>query len=199
MAWNKYYIVVTNQPDAQPVDILTKLDLTDYNLVGKAHFIDTNKSDDLFIGNYKDTLIIASLHLALELFANTPTELERKFITAFPTSQIAILIENSTVGQFGYAIIDKGQRIRLKDGCDGEIYNDIGDLLPEEHTILAGDIFDPQEVDEMREEMDEEEVDNMIKFEASWRTPAEISKRYFGSSIDNLDDDAIKLTRFTKA
>lgn len=74
----------------------------------------------------------------------------------------------------------------------------MGQTLPEEQEILAGHIFDPEELEEMREEMDENEVQNMVAFEASWRTPALISKRYFGDCIDNLDTDAIKLTRFKK-
>jgi hypothetical protein len=50
----------------------------------------------------------------------------------------------------------------------------------------------------MREDMSEEEVQNIITFEASWRAPAEISKRYFGDRIENLDTDAIKMTRYKK-
>jgi hypothetical protein len=76
---------------------------------------------------------------------------------------------------------------------------DIGETLPEEQEILAGRIFDQEELDEMREDMDKDEVQNVIAFEASWRTPAQISKRYFGDRIDNLDTDAIKLTRFKKS
>jgi hypothetical protein len=70
--------------------------------------------------------------------------------------------------------------------------------IAEEQEILAGDIFDPEELDEMREDMGDEELQNMITFEASWRTPAQISKRYFGDRIDSLDTNTIKLTRYKK-
>jgi hypothetical protein len=198
MAWNKYYIVVTDQQGATPNDVLSKLSLIGYQLVGEANFHHTNKSDDLFIGTYKDKLVIANADLTYGFFAIEPSDIEKKFVSTFPTSQIAALAENSTVDEFGYNIIDNGERIRVKHGCDGEIYIDIGEPLPEEQAILAGQIFDPEELDEMREEMDEEAVQNMVSFEASWRAPAEISKRYFGNRIDNLDVNDIKLTRYKK-
>jgi hypothetical protein len=198
MAWNKYYLVVTNQKGATPTDTLTKLNITGYRSAGEANFLETNKSDDLFIGTYEDKLIIASPDLTYGFFAAEPSDIEKRFVAAFPTSEIVALAENSTVGEFGYAIIDSGKRIRVKHGCDGEIYTDIGEPLPEEQEILAGDIFDPEELVEMREDMGDEEVQNMITFEASWRTPAQISKRYFGARIDSLDTDTIKLTRYKK-
>lgn len=199
MAWNKYYIVVTNQQGVTPTDVLTKLGLNGYQSAGDANFLQTNKSDDLFIGSYKDKLVIANPDLTYGMFFAEPSDIEKSFVAAFPSSEIAALAENSTVGEFGYSLIDNGQRKRVKHGCDGEIYTDFGETLPEEQEILAGHIFDPEELDEMREDMDEEEVQNMVTFEASWRTPAQISKRYFGDVIDNLDTEAIKLTRFRKA
>jgi hypothetical protein len=59
----------------------------------------------------------------------------------------------------------------VKHGCDSEIHTDIGETLPEEQEVLSGHIFDPEELDEMREDMDEEEVQRMITFEARWQTP----------------------------
>jgi len=199
MAWNKYYIVVTNQKATTPTETLAKLQLAGYEPIEEANFLQTNKSNDLFIGTYEDKLIIANPDLTYGFFASSPSEIEKRFIAAFPDSEIAALAENSTVAEFGYTIIDNGQRIRVKHGCDGEIYTNIGEPLAEEQAILAGHIFDPEELDEMREDMDEDEVQNMITFEASWRTPAQISKRYFGDRIDNLDMDAIKLTQYKKA
>ena len=199
MAWNKYYIIVSNIHELSPTETLTKLGLTGYQEVGKANFIQTNKSNDLFIGTYKDKLVIANPDLTYGFFAAEPSEIEKRFVEAFPTAEITALAENSTVGEFGFALIINGQRKRVKHGCDGDIYLDIGEMLPEEQEILAGEIFEPEELEEMREDMDEDEVQNMIAFEASWRTPAQISKRYFSDRIDNLDTDAIKLVRYKKA
>jgi hypothetical protein len=198
MAWNKYYIVVTNQQGTTPTEVLSKLNLTSYQPVGEVNFHETNKSDDLFVGNYEDKLVIADPALTYGFFAAEPSDIEKRFVAAFPSSEIAALAENSTVGEFGYTIINEGRRIRVKHGCDGEIYTDIGEPLAEEKAILAGHIFDPEELEEMREDMDEDEVQNMIAFEASWRAPGEISKKYFRDRIDNIETDAIKLTRYKK-
>jgi hypothetical protein len=198
MAWNKYYIVVTDQGLLAPTEVLTKLNLTGYELQGDALFQQTNKSNDLFIGTYEDKLVIANPDLTYGFFGEQPSQIETQFIAAFPDSEIAALAENSTVGEFGYNIITRQQRVRVKHGCDGEIYTDVGELLPEEESIKEGHIFDPEEMDEMRENMEEEEVQNLVDFEASWRAPAEISKRYFGVPVDSLGQAAIKLTRFKK-
>jgi hypothetical protein len=40
--------------------------------------------------------------------------LHRRFIDTFPENEIAVLIENSTVGLFSFAIIDHGEKIRMK-------------------------------------------------------------------------------------
>lgn len=198
MAWNKYYIVVTNQQVTNPTAILAKLGIAGYQPAGDANFLETNKSDDLFIGSFNDHLVIANLNWTYNFLAAEPSDIEKRFIAAFPTSEIAALAENSTVAEFGYTIIENGQRIRIKHGCDGEIYTDIGAPLPEEEEILAGPIFEPEELDEMRENMDEDEVQNTVQFEASWRTPGQLSRRYFGEIIDQLDTNAIKMTRFLK-
>ncbi len=198
MAWNKYYIVITNQTEKDHQLVKDKLGLDDYKEKGAAYFGDTNKSDDLFIGYYEDKLIIADPDLPLSLFSENASITEQKFIAAFPDCEIAALVENSTVGEFGYAIIVNGQRIRAKHGCDGEIYIDIGNELPEEQTILSGNIFDAEEIEEMREYMDEEEIKNAIAFEASWRTPGDLSARYFGMNIEELPEHAIKMIHYKK-
>src|SRR5215212_7082721 len=137
MAWNKYFIVITNQRGTEPADVLTRLGLTGYTPAGETNFLATNKSDDLFIGSYDDKLIIASPQLTYGFFDQQPADIEKRFVSTFPSSEIAALAENSTVDEFGYCIINNGQRVRVKHGCDGEIDTDIGEALPEEQAILS--------------------------------------------------------------
>lgn len=198
MAWNKYYIVVTQQAGVSPAEVLSELGFPDFRPAGEVSFHATNKLYDLFVGTYEDKLIIAHPDLVYSLLRAEPSKFERKMIEVFPTSEIAALAENSTVNEFGYAVIDQGQRIRVKHGCDGEIYTDIGTPLAEEKAILSEGIFSPVELEQMRQEMDEEEVLETVAFEASWRVPGELSRRYFGDVIDNLDADAIRMVQFTK-
>ena len=85
----------------------------------------------------------------------------------------------------------------MKDGCDGEIYNDAGELLPEEQEILAEEIFGEDELDEMREDgMSEEEVQATVSFEASWRVPNLLSARYLGEPVGAIDTEQVMLIKY---
>jgi len=195
MAWNKYYIFVTTPKSKDLADILSKLNLGQYKPVKEVPLHYSNKPETLFAGFYNDNLLIVHPDLPFDFFSDTQSETEKLFADTFPDSEIAALIENSTVGLFSYAIIDKGKKVRMKDGCDGEIYHDAGDLLVEETEILSEGIFGADEIEEMKEnEMSDEEIDEMIKFEASWRVPNRLTKRYLGETVGQIDSEKVLLT-----
>jgi len=195
MAWNKYYIFVKAPKSKDLAHILSKLNLGQYKPVKEVPLHHSNKPETLFAGFYNDNLLIVHPDLPFSFFSDTQSDTEKLFIDTFPDSEIAALIENSTVGLFSYAIIDKGKKVRMKDGCDGEIYHDDGELLEEETEILSGEIFGADEIEEMKEnEMSEEEVDAMIKFEASWRVPNRLTKRYLGETVGQIDSEKVLLT-----
>lgn len=200
MAWNKYYILVTNQQGVNPEQALSALELSRYIVDEEVELVDSNKPKTLFIGNYRGNLIIVHPELPFDFFHNESTNTEKIFIKAFPNSEIAALIENSTVHSFGYALIDNGLRVRMKDGGDEEIYNDIGPLIPEEIEVTGKDIFaelTEEDLEEMREDMSEEEIIASTNFEASWRVPGKIFERIIGVNLNRSPDiSAIKLTRF---
>lgn len=197
MAWNKYYIIVKSPKLTNTKEILTKLNLAQYKPTEEVPLHYSNKPETLFTGFYKDSFIVVHPDLAFHFFGETQSETEKLFIDTFPESEIAALVENSTVGLYSYAIIDNGQKIRMKDGCDGEVYNDKGDLLPEEKEILSQKIFEDEEIEEMKEDgMSDEEVTAMINHEASWRVPNLLTKRYFGETIGSIDTDKIMLMKY---
>jgi hypothetical protein len=149
------------------------------------------------MGFCNGNLLIVHPDLAFHFFNDTQTDTEKLFVDAFPDSEIAALVENSTVGLFSYAIVNKGQKLRMKDGSDGEIYHDRGELLPEEKEILSGKIFEDEEIEEMREDgMSDHEVEARINFEASWRVPNLLTKRYLGETVDSIDTDKVMLTMY---
>jgi hypothetical protein len=197
MAWNKYYIFVKSPKVTDISEILAKLNLSQYKPTKEVSLHYSNKPKTLFIGFYNDTLIIVHPDLPFQFFHDTTTETEKLFIDTFPDSEIAALIENSTVGLFSYAIIEKGQKVRMKDGSDGEIYHDEGQLLSEEKEVLSEKIFQEDEIEEMKENgMSDEEVDAMIKFEASWRVPDRLTKRYLGETVSSIDTNKVILTMY---
>jgi hypothetical protein len=197
MAWNKYYIFVKSPQLTDTTEILHKLGLAQYNPTEQVPLHYSNKPETLFVGFYRDSLLLVHPELPFQFFGDAPSETEKLFLSTFPGCEIAALIENSTVGLFGYAVIENGQKIRMKDGCDGEIYNDRGELLPEEQEILAEEIFGEEELDEMREDgLSEEEVAATVSFEASWRVPSLLTKRFLGVPVGAINTEQVQLTRY---
>ena len=197
MAWNKYYVFV-KAPGSSDMDaLLVSLGLGHYKPVEEVPLHYSNKPETLFAGFYQGNLLLVHPDLAFHFFGEGQSETELLFTQTFPGKQIAALIENSTVGLFGYALIENGRKVRMKDGCDGEIYNDLGEMLPEEQEILAEEIFGEDELDEMREDgMSEEEVQATVSFEASWRVPNLLSARYLGEPVGSIDTEQVMLTRY---
>lgn len=192
MAWNKYYIFVQSPKLTDINEILSKLNLGNYKAAKQVPLHYSNKPQTLFAGFYNGNLLIVHPDLPFHFFTDTQSETEQLFINTFPNSEMAVLIENSTVGLFSYAIISGGKKIRMKDGSDGEIYHDEGELLPEEKEILSEQIFEDEEIEEMKENgMTDEEVDATIKFEASWRVPNRLTKRYLGETVSTIDTDKV--------
>lgn len=197
MAWNKYYVFVKDPESKDMSALLTSLGLGHYKPVEEVPLHYSNKPETLFAGFYQGNLLLVHPDLAFHFFGAGQSETERLFIQTFPGKEIAALIENSTVGLFGYALIEDGRKVRMKDGADGEIYHDAGELLPEEKEILADEIFGEEEIEEMRENgMSEEEVQATIQFEASWRVPNLLSARYLGESVGTIDTAQVMITRY---
>src|SRR5258705_12873290 len=163
MAWNKYYIFVRSPKSTDIKAILSKLNLGHYKPTKEVPLHFSNKPETLFAGFYNGNLLMVHPDLPFHFFNDTQSETEKLFIETFPDNEIAALVENSTVGLFSYAIIDKGQKVRMKNGCDGEVYIDKGDLLPEEKEVLSEQIFGDDEIEEMQEDgMSKEEIQAMI-------------------------------------
>lgn len=197
MAWNKYYIFVRNPKITDPSEILSRLRLGDLEQKRVVPLHLTNKPKNLFMGFFGDSLWIVHPDLPFHFFSDEQTNAEKMFIELFPESEIAVLVENSTVNLFGYAIIDRGKKIRMKDGADGQIFHDFGEPLPEEKEIFERPIFDDEEIEEMRESgMTNEEIDFQIKFEASWRVPNLITRRFLGEPVGEIDTDKITLIEY---
>jgi len=199
MAWNKEYIFVQSPMLTHISEILTRLKLDNYQPVGEVPLHHSNKADTLFTGFYNGNLLIVHPELPFQFFHDEQSETERLFIETFPGSEIAALVENSTIDMFAYAIIQNGRKVRMKDGCDGEIYHDEGEQLPEEREAFAEQIFSEEELEEMREDgLSEEEVQATIDSEGSWRVPNLISKRYLGEYVGAIDVNEVILTKYER-
>lgn len=198
MAWNKYYIFVRSPQITDLAEILTRLNLSHYKPAGNVPLHLSNKPDTLFAGFYNGNLLIVHPELPFKFFLDTQDEVEKRFIETFPDCEIAALIENSSVSLFSFAIIENGKKIRMKDGSDGDIYHDEGEPLPEEEDVPGREIFAEEELDEMRDDgMEEEEIESMINFEAGWRVPGLLIKKYLGEHLNTMDTDKVILTKYS--
>lgn len=197
MAWNKYYIFVKSPGSTDLNAILQKLNLGHYKPVEEVPLHLSNKPETLFAGLYNDCLMLVHPDLPFQFFTDEQSETERLFMQTFPDAEIAALLENSTVDLFGFAVVEKGKKIRMKDGSDGEIFHDEGEPLPEEEESLEETLQDMRE--ELRDEgLSEEEVKEEVSFEAAWRVPNLLSKRYLGEYVGAIDTEKVRLTMYEK-
>jgi hypothetical protein len=197
MAWNKYYIFVKSPKTKDLGQILNQLNLGHFKPTETVPLHYSNKPETLFAGFYNDNLLLVHPDLPFDFFNPKKPETEKLFAKVFPNNEIGVLIENSTVGLFSFAIIKDGQKIRMKDGSDGEYYNDVGEELPEEREALSQKIFEDEEIDEMKEmEMTDEDIEASRKFQASWQVPNLLSKRYLGEFVSDIDTKKVKLTKY---
>jgi len=198
MAWNQYYIMVSNQNSPISKEQLGKLGLGKYEEVGKVKLDETNKPTTLFTAHFSNSIIIVHPDLPFKLSEEKPSEEEKKFIDCFPNSTIASLIENSSVNMFGFTIIEKGKRVRMKDGSDGEIYNDYGEPLPEESESYKdfASRMDDDEKEELIEDLGENGFEDYLKFQAAWSVPNMLSKRFLGEYIGAIEGDKMEFTKY---
>jgi hypothetical protein len=199
MAWNHYYIFVKGAKSLDLADVLSRLNLSDYKPAQETTLSYANKPTTLFAGFHNGNLLLVHQDLVIKFFGPEQSEEETLFVQTFPDAEIAVLIINESVGLFSYAIIKNGKKIRMKDGCDGNIYNDSGDPLPEELEILSEKIFMEEEIEEMGENgLSDQEIADTIKFEASYRVPNRLTKRNLGETVLKIDPDRVKLTKYIK-
>ncbi len=197
MAWNKYYIFIKPAPQESMEEVLKMLKLQHYRPVGKVPLEATNKPTTLFAGVYNNSLMIVHPEMPFEFFTDKQSVTEKIFIEHFETSEIAALVENSTVGLFSYAVMQNGKKIRMKDGADGTIYHNEGALLPEEVAIAKEKIFHDDDLAEMKSDgMSQKEIDNMVAFEASWRIPDRLTRRYLGEEVSTIYPSRVMLMRY---
>jgi hypothetical protein len=198
MAWNRYYIFVTNVKSTDIPEILTKLGLGQYKPQREVTLSDTNKPTTLFAGVFNGNLLLVHQDLVFTFFGPEQSDEERRFIETFPESEIAALVSNESVNLFSFAIIDKGKKIRMMDGCNGEIYNNVGAPLPEEQELLSEEIFMPEELEEMTENgMTEEQIQAMIAGRIGYQVSNRLTKRYLGEEVLLIDPHVVKLTMYS--
>jgi hypothetical protein len=195
MAWNKYYIFIKGAGVKDIEDLLLK-EMTPEKEV---NLFDTNKPKTLFAGEYNNCLLLVEKDLPFEFFDAALATRAKALVELFPEAEIGALLQNSTVGLYGYALIKEGKRIRTKHGSEEEVYFEFGSPLPEEQESPDEPLFEEEELEEMREDgLSEKEIREIIRFERDYRVPGKLVKRFLGVPFNELDPAQVKLTQYRR-
>jgi len=199
MSWNKYCIVITN---VEETDLIKAVHLTGYHILTPSSDVDfrtafSNRGDEMPFGLIDNCLWIISPTQVEKFFAEESSALEKNLCKKFPNSTILALEENSTVDSFGFSLIQKGQRVRVLNGCDGEYYYDFGNPIDEENYCYRQVLedFSDEEKDEITENEGKEGLEKHLLFESKWRVPFELFKNVYGKTIEQVYDEN-KLFRY---
>lgn len=184
MGWK---IFVTFIKDAGNIEIndsfIKSLGFKDFEFIEKTNFNERPKIGELYVSKYNNHLLIANTDLIWQFTKPDTTKTERNFIEKFSTSDIFSL--NLGYGTY-YSLIENGKKIRLREVGD-EIYQDFGELIPEEVNLKPEDLFNKEELGFMKEELSTEEFEQQYQSNLAFETAFELTKRFFGKRYDELD------------
>lgn len=196
MGWKLSSIIINPKTDVDFEDLLNKLGFKNLIKVETQSYEDVMypESDKVYIGFYKNNLIISADKLPVNFYETTLSNKEKILIDNFPNSEICAVSLQSTINHFGFAIISNGEKIRVKAG-DAELGTviDIGEPLNEEKLLLSqSEVTDNGERlyfldDNLKEPYLENQVGENFVFE--------IFKRYTGELL-NADEELLD-TDFT--
>ena len=193
MSWNITATFIKDIGDLEVnLELLNSLGFKDFEFVGESDFNIGPEFGETYVTNYKENLIIANTSLGWQFAKPTQTKTEKKFLERFPNSEI---IQISIGHGLSYCIFQNGQKTRLREAGD-EIYQDFGNPLPEEIEARTLELISEEDLQEMREELTEEQIQNEMELEVTYYTAFELTKRIFRKRYDELEISEYKMRGF---
>lgn len=184
MGWK---IFVTFVKDAGNIeindDLIKSLGFKDFEFIEKTNFIEGPEIGELYVSKYNNHLLIANADLIWQFTKPNVSQTEKTFIKKFPDKEIFSL--SLGYGTY-YCLIENGKKIRLREVGD-EVYQDFGDLLPEEIYLKKENLFNEEELELMKSELTDEEFEQQYQSALAYETAFELTKRFFGKRYDELD------------
>ena len=193
MAANFYFVFVEKKQELNLSQFLSKIGFEGFNPQNKVGIWETSKPETLYVGEHNGYFIFAEQSLPSGFYKEKPSKLEKLFINEFPNSEISAYVLNESVGIFGFSIIKNGERIRIKLGGDGEMYIDIGEKLPIELLLINENLFQEEELEEMKE--NNANIGMMLEIEGSFRATGELISKRLGIDFYTIDNEVV-LTRY---
>lgn len=184
MGWKIFVTFIKDVGAIEINDSLIKsLGFKDFEFLGKADFSESPEPGELYVSKYNNHLLIANSDLIWQFTKPNTTKTERNFIEKFPSSEIFCL--NLGYGTY-YCLIENGVKIRVREVGD-EIYQDFGELVPEEINLKREDLFDEEQLRFMKEELSKDEFELEYQSNLAFETAFELTKRFFGIRYDEFD------------
>lgn len=189
MGWKLSSIIINPKTDINYESLLNKLGFENLKKIENQYFDSAMypDNDKVFLGVYKNNLIICADNLPLNFFDKNISDTEKKLIELFPKSEICAVSLQSNINHFGFAIIRNGEKIRAKAGdADLGTILDIGEPLEQEKELLSKSKIDKdgQRLYYFEDNIHEPYLENQVGENFVF----EIFKRYTGESFDSDDE-----------
>lgn len=140
MGWKASAIIIHRPIQIDTEELLHDLGFDSLTRIEDETFDGVINPEDncVYIGFYKDNLLICAPDIPMLLFEKFETPVEKFLKHRFPKAEICSIMLQSTVNLWGFAVIVNGQKIRVKAGCaeDGT-FIDMGEPLDEEKELLS--------------------------------------------------------------
>ena len=185
MGWKLSSIIISPATDVNYEHVLEEIGFSDLKAIGEAPYdvVLYPDQDKIYIGTYKNNLIISSGILPFEFFNTSLSALEEKLMHLFPDSEIGALSLHSGNNHWGYVILKNGKKIRARAGdMDHGTFLDLGEPLAEEMELLSN-----SRVDENGNSMyylGKDAFEAYFEHQVGENFVFEIFKRYTGIALD---------------
>jgi len=195
MGWNLASVLVNSPKRINHIELLNNLGFYSLKRLEDEPYETAMypDSDKVYIGYFKNNLIIVAENLPFEFYNNSLSKIENIFIDYFPESEIGAVSLQSAINHFGFALIKDGNKIRTKSG-DAELGTviDWGEPLDQERNLLAKSKLNE---DGQREYYFEEDSElPYLENQVGENFVFEIFNRFTGTSFD--EDDELLNTYF---
>lgn len=189
MGWKASTVIINKPTQVDNEKLLQELGFVDLIKIEDEPFeVAINPGDKkVYIGTYKENLLICAPELPMQFFEDSETETETILNRTFPTSEICSIVLHSAVNLWGYSVTKNGRKLRARAGsADDGTFVEIGEPLEEEKNLLSKSTLDNDGnrtyllEDFPGEPFNEDQVGENFVFE--------ICSRYFGEQLDRADD-----------
>lgn len=161
MGWKAASMIISNVTTVDAEKLLQKLGIEQFEKIEDEPYDVAVYPDNhqIFIGVYKQNLIISSWEITDLSFDKVLSPFEQKLSAIFPASEICTIQLHSVVNHWAYSIVKNGEKIRVRSGnSDQGTIIELGEPLLEEQALLAkSEIKDGRRIYHLKDEAPYEE------------------------------------------